>query len=179
MSEETEQEKQDREDTEFINSENGRKVPAKKGSLNLGVNQRENKTEYTRRYRQHLKQNEPEKYLEQQRRDKENRPPDYFKKWREKKLLENPEMDREAALKRYGISIEGKLKMAELQGYRCLVCGDRFDLDKLMIDHDHFNKKVRGLLCQNCNSAIGFLKDDPNKARSLARYLDDWYTKNY
>jgi hypothetical protein len=48
------------------------------------------------------------------------------------------------------------------------------------IDHDHrccptsaksCGQCVRGLLCGRCNAAAGLLKDSPDRAVSLARYL--------
>jgi len=51
--------------------------------------------------------------------------------------------------------------------------------DKLAVDHDHSccpgtdscGKCVRGLLCVNCNRAVGLLKDDVASARRLLEYL--------
>jgi hypothetical protein len=43
---------------------------------------------------------------------------------------------------------------------------------KLAVDHDHETGKVRGLLCMACNIAIGYLQNDPLRARSVAEYLE-------
>lgn len=67
------------------------------------------------------------------------------------------------------------------QGGAC-VCGRD---DKLWIDHDHSccngdhtcGKCFRGLLCPQCNSAIGLCGDDPERLRLLADYLDKWRAK--
>jgi hypothetical protein len=39
------------------------------------------------------------------------------------------------------------------------------------VDHDHKTKQVRGILCQNCNSALGYLKDDYKLAEIAVAYL--------
>lgn len=43
----------------------------------------------------------------------------------------------------------------------------------LSIDHNHTTGKIRALLCNNCNAAIGFLKEDPLIARAVANYLEE------
>lgn len=57
---------------------------------------------------------------------------------------------------------------------------------KLVVDHDHAccplaryscGKCVRGLICGRCNMAAGQLGDDPDRARSLASYLDRWHSR--
>ncbi|MEU8956887.1 endonuclease VII domain-containing protein [Streptomyces sp. NPDC048518] len=40
------------------------------------------------------------------------------------------------------------------------------------VDHCHETGKVRGVLCFNCNSAIGKLGDDPDTVRRAAAYLE-------
>jgi hypothetical protein len=40
---------------------------------------------------------------------------------------------------------------------------------RFAVDHCHTSGKIRGLLCTNCNTAIGLLKDDPN---ALQRAID-------
>lgn len=41
----------------------------------------------------------------------------------------------------------------------------------LSVDHDHSTGKVRGLLCDKCNRAIGLLGDNPELLLKAAEYL--------
>ncbi|MFJ9597857.1 endonuclease VII domain-containing protein [Streptomyces virginiae] len=40
------------------------------------------------------------------------------------------------------------------------------------VDHCHKTGRVRGVLCFNCNTAIGKLGDDPDAARRVVSYLE-------
>ncbi|MFE7628779.1 endonuclease VII domain-containing protein [Streptomyces sp. NPDC057509] len=40
------------------------------------------------------------------------------------------------------------------------------------VDHCHRAGRVRGVLCFNCNSAIGKLGDDPDALRRAIAYLE-------
>lgn len=40
------------------------------------------------------------------------------------------------------------------------------------VDHDHGTGRVRGVLCFNCNSAIGKLRDDPDTMRRAIAYVE-------
>lgn len=58
-------------------------------------------------------------------------------------------------------------------GHRCQIC-DRHEDEfsrRLSVDHCHKTGKLRGLLCHQCNFALGSLQDDPNIAASAAAYL--------
>ncbi len=87
---------------------------------------------------------------------------------------------RKEYLKRvFGLSLADYITMAVKQGGVCLICAqvetrkDRSGKVKpLSVDHDHLTGKVRGLLCDACNNAIGNLRDDPQIARAVARYLE-------
>lgn len=58
------------------------------------------------------------------------------------------------------------------QGKRCAICGRATGATrKLSVDHDHKTGLVRGLLCRPCNDILGHLRDDPEAARRLVRYL--------
>lgn len=48
--------------------------------------------------------------------------------------------------------------------------GGRFGI--LHIDHDHATGRVRGVLCANCNTSLGLMKDDPSLLRRAADYLE-------
>lgn len=82
--------------------------------------------------------------------------------------------------KLYGITPEDYSAMLADQGGVCAVCrqpepdahgrtGTRFSLS---IDHCHDTGRVRGLLCQKCNRAIGLLGDNVELLRSAIRYLE-------
>lgn len=72
---------------------------------------------------------------------------------------------------RYGISEEQYEEMFNRQGGRCAVCR-RKSKRVLHVDHDHVTKRVRGLLCFKCNTAIGKLGDDPARIHAAAEYVE-------
>jgi len=48
----------------------------------------------------------------------------------------------------------------------------RLNLRPLVVDHDHSTGRVRKLLCNACNLAIGMVQEDPARLRALAAYLE-------
>jgi hypothetical protein len=61
------------------------------------------------------------------------------------------------------------------QGGICAICGGPpTGMGKSYhVDHDHETGIVRGLLCSNCNTALGLLGDDPSRLAAAIRYLQD------
>lgn len=56
------------------------------------------------------------------------------------------------------------------QGGACAVCGKQTERH-LHVDHDHTTGAVRGLLCSDCNTALGHLHDSPDIIRRLLQYI--------
>ena len=56
-------------------------------------------------------------------------------------------------------------EIAERQNFVCAICGkENFPMGEhhtgcLVVDHDHKRGIVRGLLCHNCNRALGLFQD--------------------
>lgn len=74
----------------------------------------------------------------------------------------------------YGISLAQYEEMLVAQDGRCRICGsDKADSRgrSLHVDHDHATGRVRGLLCNQCNHAIGLLQDSPERFERAADYL--------
>ena len=46
------------------------------------------------------------------------------------------------------------------------------------LDHNHITGKARGWLCHKCNSAIGWLNDDPSNTRRATEYLERYRDDN-
>ncbi|MFE0039708.1 endonuclease VII domain-containing protein [Streptomyces sp. NPDC059013] len=59
--------------------------------------------------------------------------------------------------------------MNSLQTGVCVICPSA---PPAHVDHCHETGRVRGVLCFNCNSAIGKLGDDPDTVRRAAAYLE-------
>ena len=78
---------------------------------------------------------------------------------------------RKHALSKYGLSLEDYDILLKEQNYTCVICNCKNKKDKLSVDHCHRTNKVRGLLCNRCNWAIGKLNDDPELLRKAADYL--------
>lgn len=79
-----------------------------------------------------------------------------------------------AALRRAGATREWwDQRLAECGG-RCEICGEppkRYA--RLSIDHNHETGELRGLLCKDCNNALGLLGDHPEKLRAALQYLTE------
>lgn len=91
----------------------------------------------------------------------------------------NPEKHKaEQWRRKYGITPEAYQELLDRQGGTC-VCGHAPDDRYLSVDHNHAccpgdkscGECVRGLLCNDCNISLGFLRDDPNRLMVLAQYL--------
>lgn len=80
--------------------------------------------------------------------------------------------------KTYDIGYDDFQKMFEDQDGKCKICGSEgFALVQnqrvlLVVDHCHDSGNVRGLLCHNCNRALGLLQDNIENLKSAVRYLE-------
>lgn len=70
---------------------------------------------------------------------------------------------------RYGLTDKQYRDLLDAQDGRCAICGDV--MAPPHVDHCHTSGTVRGLLCNNCNKALGHLKDDPTRLLAAADYL--------
>lgn len=89
------------------------------------------------------------------------------------KRKRNPDTERVYHLKKaYGIAVEEYDRILAMQRGRCAICGTDDPKKKYFsVDHDHQTGKVRGLLCQPCNIALGHLRDDLDVVLAMAVYL--------
>jgi hypothetical protein len=101
--------------------------------------------------------------------------PKHHRRW----ALANPEryamhLRKSALKKNFGLSLEDYDAMLESQGGCCAICDATkpgANRKHFAVDHDHATGAVRGLLCNNCNYALGLLRDDPALFLSAERYL--------
>jgi len=76
--------------------------------------------------------------------------------------------------RKYKITQNDYEQMLKSQNGKCAICGLPAKDHRngiLNIDHNHVTKKVRGLLCNNCNRGIGHLKDSIKNIESAIKYL--------
>jgi len=71
--------------------------------------------------------------------------------------------------RRYGITMAEVDAMIADQGGMCAVCSGKPE----HVDHDHKTSRVRGILCFNCNQALGNVRDNPEVLQGLIDYLAD------
>lgn len=72
--------------------------------------------------------------------------------------------------KRYGITIEEYDAMLERQSGVCAIC-KKHRGKRLSVDHCHTTGKVRGLLCNQCNLALGKFEDNIDALKAAVEYL--------
>jgi hypothetical protein len=83
---------------------------------------------------------------------------DYFRKWKLKS--------------RFNMDLEDYEDLLEKQDYRCAICQrtqeENTQERALSVDHCHETGRIRGLLCQPCNLALGHFV---NKEMNVVLYL--------
>ena len=81
-------------------------------------------------------------------------------------------MRERAKERRYGITQSEFDQMLINQNNKCAICGSKFKNSKSThIDHCHNSSRVRGLLCNDCNLAIGQFNDNPELMQNAIKYL--------
>lgn len=92
---------------------------------------------------------------------------EYEIKWRK----ENPEKTKEYGLKnKHGISLEEYKNMLIKQNNKCFICHKKINL---YVDHCHKTNKIRGLLCNSCNKALGLFYDSTESLKRAIKYLEE------
>ncbi len=75
-------------------------------------------------------------------------------------------------LRKYGLTLDQYDELSVQQGDKCKICGGiNKNGKRLFVDHSHTTGKIRGLLCSNCNSGLGFFEDNPQILINAAEYL--------
>ena len=69
-------------------------------------------------------------------------------------------------LRQYGLTY---MEAVAMKARGCDACGSHH---RLAIDHCHDRGHVRGVLCMQCNTALGHLVNDPERIRKLAVYAE-------
>jgi hypothetical protein len=69
----------------------------------------------------------------------------------------------------YGMKEGDLIKLIEKQKGTCAICKKKPKV--LVVDHNHKNGKVRGLLCRKCNLGIGHLNDNVAIIKNAIKYL--------
>lgn len=93
--------------------------------------------------------------------------------WKAKPLPK--EIQRERNLRKsFGIGVEEYNKMLDAQEGCCAICGTKECVTgrNFAVDHDHKTGKIRGLLCQFCNTALGKFQDDKEILSNAIKYLE-------
>ena len=71
--------------------------------------------------------------------------------------------------RQYGITMAERDELLASQAGVCVICPRA---PAVHVDHCHETGRVRGVLCFNCNSGLGLLRDDPEAMNRAADYLE-------
>lgn len=112
---------------------------------------------------------------------------------RRRPTLDSKSTRRSHLRQKYGITPEEYEALRVAQNYRCAICGRHEDevsvgrgrprkdgtptaaSSRLVVDHCHGTNGVRGLLCANCNTGLGYFKDSLAALAAAMDYLSRYY----
>jgi hypothetical protein len=85
-------------------------------------------------------------------------------------------------MRNYGLTIEQVEQIEKDQNHCCKICGKHESLNgkdkrgnrkKLSIDHDHTTGQIRGMLCTDCNTALGQFCDNIDVLQKAIVYIEE------
>lgn len=85
--------------------------------------------------------------------------------------IKNPEAKHRQRLRKYGLTLDAYNVILRKQGGVCAICSHPPRKSKLSVDHCHKTNVVRGLLCDACNSGLGYFKDEKQNLFKAIVYL--------
>ena len=113
--------------------------------------------------------------------------------WREKTLARNnawarkryharPELMKDRQLRQtYGMTLTEFNAIIQAQEGFCASCRVKLETrfkkrsrTKACVDHNHKSKRNRGILCFDCNMALGFFHENPLTTMNAVIYLAKW-----
>lgn len=104
--------------------------------------------------------------------DREQSRREACERWRTAHPERVKSMSRRTRLRMYGLSEESFNALLKEQRGQCAICLGPFNRKGPQIDHCHTHGHVRGLLCTLCNTALGKMRDDPERLRRAAAYVE-------
>ncbi len=109
-------------------------------------------------------------YVAEKSREWKQRNPDKVRELKRRWRQKNQDSVRDSKLRYdYGISLEELQNLIKAQGDVCGIC--RLPTTRFFVDHCHTTMKIRGALCLQCNSGLGFFRDSEKFLESAIHYL--------
>jgi hypothetical protein len=102
----------------------------------------------------------------------------YYRKDRRKlaayarmRYAKDPDRHKSNDLKcKYGITLQEWTTLFEFQGKCCAICKCG-ESKTWSTDHNHSTNKIRGILCNNCNTALGLFRENATALFNAIEYL--------
>lgn len=78
--------------------------------------------------------------------------------------------------KEYGLSLNEYSQLLLQHNNVCAICkGYQYKtMSNLAVDHNHKTGEIRGLLCNRCNSGLGFFNDNKHLLINAIKYLENY-----
>jgi hypothetical protein len=99
----------------------------------------------------------------------------YWKKWSGRNIEKLKQRDKLYNLKRkFNMGLEEYNTLLSQQEGHCATCDKTKSSNgkSLAVDHCHVTGKIRGLLCNECNTSLGLLKESVDVLNNLICYLN-------
>ena len=100
--------------------------------------------------------------------------PEYIKQWRKNNPERMKKYNKQKLEYKYNLTHEDWLAIWDNQDGKCTICGKLFENPSdACVDHSHETDEIRGLLCRQCNAALGLFKDDVKILNNAIEYLGE------
>lgn len=83
-------------------------------------------------------------------------------------ILDSKASNRRRLAKQYDMTLSEYEATIRSAG-KCSICGNT---ERLVMDHCHAKGNVRGVLCSNCNTALGLFRDSTELLLRAAQYIN-------